>query len=114
MRLSNVERRRCGLLPSLLAALVPGAALAQLSTTIGPNRLVDVIQVDDRETQLDLTIIFNCSMRFVTNVPANEGREVHIQLVPLADCRVSPFAQIPSENPPISGGTNILASARVE
>ena len=113
MQLSNVERRLSWLVLSLLAALAPGAAFAQIST-IGPNRLVDVIQVDDRETQIDLTIIFNCSMRFVTNVPANEGREVHIQLVPLADCRVSPFGPIASENPPLSGGANIVTGARLE
>src|SRR5215475_1548929 len=113
MRLSNVERRLCWLGMGLFAALAPGAAFAQISS-IGPTRLVDVIQVDERDAQVDLTIIFNCSMRFVTNVPANEGREVHIQLVPLADCRVSPFAQIASENPPLSGGANIVTGARVD
>jgi hypothetical protein len=73
-----------------------------------------VIQVDDHENQADVTMVFSCSMRFVTNVPANEGREVRIQFVPLADCRVNPFNQIPSEIPPLSGGTNIVTGARVE
>lgn len=93
--------------------LAAGVAFAQLSNT-GPARLVDVIQVDDHENQVDLTMVFNCSMRFVTNVPASEGREVHIQLVPLADCRVSPFGQIASENPPLSGGGKIVTAARLE
>jgi tetratricopeptide (TPR) repeat protein len=95
-----------------LAACAAGGALAQISA--GPNRLVDVIQVDDHEHQADVTMVFSCSMRYVTNVPANEGREVRIQFVPLADCRVSPFEQIPSEIPPLSGGTNIVTAARVE
>ncbi|HEX8783480.1 MAG TPA: SPOR domain-containing protein, partial [Steroidobacteraceae bacterium] len=51
---------------------------------------------------------------FVTNIPANEGREVRIQFVPLPDCRVSPFGQIPAEIPPLSGGANIVTGARVE
>jgi hypothetical protein len=112
MRRSSVERRLCWLILGPLAALAAGGALAQISA--GPNRLVDVIQVDDHENQADITMVFSCSMRFVTNVPANEGREVRIQFVPLADCRVSPFNQIPAEIPPLSGGTNIVTGARVE
>jgi hypothetical protein len=95
-----------------LAAFAASGALAQISA--GPNRLVDVIQIDDRENQADVTMVFSCSMRFVTNIPANEGREVRIQFVPLPDCRVNPFDQIPSEIPPLSGGTNIVTGARVE
>ena len=96
-----------------LAALAAGGAFAQISTS-GPTRLVDVIQVDEHDNQADVTMVFGCSMRFVTNLPANEGREVQIQLAPLADCRVSPFSQAPSEIPPFSGGTNIVTGARVE
>src|ERR1700756_4651586 len=113
MRRSSAERRLRWLILGPLAALAAGGAHAQLSATV-PNRLVDVIQVDDHENQADVTMLFNCSMRFVTNVPANEGREVHIQLVPLADCRVNPLGQIPAEIPPLSAGGNIVTGARVE
>jgi len=112
MQRSSVERRLRRLVMGLLAAFVAGGALAQIPA--GPNRLVDVIQVDEHENQVDVTMVFSCSMRFVTNVPANEGREVRIQFVPLADCRVSPFNQIPAEIPPLSGGANIVTAARVE
>ena len=91
MRRSSVEGRRCSVSIGLLAVFVVGVASAQMSTT--PQRLVDVIEVSDREGQVDLTVVFNCSMRFVTNLPASEGSEVHIQLVPLSDCGVSPFGQ---------------------
>src|SRR6516164_8281321 len=114
MPVSNVERRLCWLVMGPLAALAAGGACAQISA-VGPSRLVDVIQVDDHENQVDISLVFNCSMRFVTNVPANEGREVNIQLVPLADCRVSSFgSQIGTETPPLSGGGNIVTSARVQ
>src|SRR5215469_11470830 len=112
MRSSNVERRRCGTFMGLLAAL--GASVASAQMPIGPQRLVEVIEVSDRDGQVDLTVVFNCSMRFVTNLPASQGSEVHIQLVPLTDCGVSPFSQIPSEIPPLSGGAGIITAARVE
>src|SRR5207245_10316794 len=50
----------------------------------------------------------------VTSLPASEGKEVHIQLAPLADCGVSPMSQIASETPPVSGGSSIVTAARVE
>ncbi len=109
---SSTERWLSGLTLFVLV-LLPGPALAQRNPG-GPARLVDVIEVNEREGQVDLTMIFSCSMRFVTNLPASEGREVHIQLVPLGDCGVNPLAQIPSENPPLSGGADIVAAARME
>ena len=112
MRRSNVESRWCRACLGLLAAFGVGVASAQMPTA--PQRLVDVIEVSDREGQIDLTVVFNCSMRFVTNLPANEGSEVHIQLVPLSDCGVNPFGQIPSEIPSVSGGAGIVTAARVE
>src|SRR5215472_12472152 len=112
MRRSSVELRRRGTLMGLLAALGVGVASAQMSAP--PPRLVDVIEVSERDGQVDLTVVFSCSMRFVTNLPASQGTEVHIQLVPLSDCGVSPFGQIPSEIPPLSGGAGIVTAARVE
>jgi tetratricopeptide (TPR) repeat protein len=112
MRRSSVEIRRRGSFLGLLAALGVGVASAQISSV--PQRLVDVIEVSEREGQVDLTVVFNCSMRFVTSLPASQGSEVHIQLVPLTDCGVNPFGQIPSEIPPLSGGAGIVSGARVE
>ena len=112
MRRSSVELLRSGTFTVLLAALGVGVASAQISR--GPQRLVDVIEASDRDGQVDLTVVFSCSMRFVTNLPASEGKEVHIQLVPLSDCGVNPFGQIPSEIPPLSGGAGIITAARLE
>src|SRR6516165_6555425 len=112
MRRSSVEFRRHGTFMGLLAVLGVGAASAQIPNAA--QRLVDVIEVSERDGQVDLTVVFSCSMRFVTNLPASQGTEVHIQLVPLSDCGVSPFGQIPSEIPPLSGGAGIITAARVE
>jgi hypothetical protein len=112
MRRSGIELRRCGTCLGLLATLGVGVASAQISGP--PQRLVDVIEVSEGTGQVDLTVVFNCSMRFVTNLPASQGSELHIQLVPLTDCGVNPFGQIASENPPLSGGAGIVTAARVE
>jgi hypothetical protein len=110
---SSTERLLPGLALAALAALGAAGAFAQ-TPLAGVRRLVDVIEVNDHEDQVDLTMVFNCSMRYVTSLPASEGKEVHIQLAPLADCGVSPMSQIASETPPVSGGSNIVTAARVE
>src|SRR6184192_3616843 len=110
---SSTERWLCRLALASLAALGAAGAFAQ-TPLAGVRRLVDVIEVNDHEDQVDLTMVFNCSMRYVTSLPASEGKEVHIQLAPLADCGVSPMSQIASETPPVSGGSSIVTAARVE
>jgi tetratricopeptide (TPR) repeat protein len=110
---SGAERWLLRLAAGALSVLAGPAAFAQLPAG-GPSRLVDVIEVSERDEQADITIVFNCSMRFVNTVPASEGTEVHIQLAPLPDCNVNPFAQLPTDNPPLSGAGNILGGARLE
>jgi len=110
---SGAERRLVRLAVCALGALAGPSALAQI-TPSSQGRFVQVIQAAQHDQQVDLTVVFNCSMRFVNSVPASEGAEVHIQLVPLADCGVSPFGQITTEIPPFSGASGILSGARVE
>ncbi|HYL71137.1 MAG TPA: SPOR domain-containing protein, partial [Candidatus Dormibacteraeota bacterium] len=113
MQSSNAERRLPRLTLLFAALLGAGVASAQISTR-GISRLIDVVEVNDHEDQVDLTMIFNCSMRFITSLPASEGRQVHIQLAPLPDCGLSPLSQIQPETPPVSGGANIILGARVD
>src|SRR5260370_42231719 len=87
----------------LLAALGARGAFAQLPIS-GPARLVNVIEVNDHEDQVDLTMVFNCSLRFVTSLPASEGRQVHVQLAPMPDCGVSPLSQVLVETRTVAGG----------
>lgn len=110
---SSIERWLYRLILVSLAALSATGAWAQFSPAL-PTRLLNVIDVSDREDQVDLTILFNCSMRFVTSVPASEGQQVHITLAPLPDCGVGLLTQIAPELPPVSGGANIVSAARVE
>jgi tetratricopeptide (TPR) repeat protein len=113
MRRSITDARPHCLALILLAALGARGAFAQIGIS-GPARLVNVIEVNDHEDQVDLTMVFNCSMRFITSLPASEGKQVHIQLAPMPDCGVSPLSQLLAETPPVSGGANILTAARVD
>jgi tetratricopeptide (TPR) repeat protein len=113
MRRSITDSRPYCLALILLAALGARGAFAQRAIS-GPARLVNVIEVNDHEDQVDLTMVFNCSMRFITSLPASEGRQVHIQLAPMPDCGVSQLSQLLAETPPVSGGANILTAARVD
>ncbi len=79
----------------------PGAQAQMVPLT--PLRLMNVIDVSEHEDQVDLAILFNCSMRFVSAIPVSEG-QVHLQLAPLADCGVTPLTQISPEIPPVSRG----------
>lgn len=96
------------------AALLAGAPAPAQIVSAGPNRLVNVIDVAEQEDKVDLTMMFNCRMRFVSNLPASEGKEVRIQLAPLPDCGLSPLALIATETPPVLGGAGIVRSARME
>jgi hypothetical protein len=112
---SSIERRLHRLVFLLLALFGATGAWAQFSLST-PSRLLSVIEVSERKDQhqVDVTLIFNCSMPFVTSVPAKEGKPVDLQRAPLADCGVGPLTQIAPEIPPLSGGHNIIGSARAE
>lgn len=109
MRVSSIRRR----IPQLAFTLL-GILLASASTGQVPIRLVDMVEVSDHEDQVDLTVQFNCSVRYITNLPASEGAEVRVQLQPLQDCGVLPGNPIASELPPLSGGAGIVSAVRVE
>src|SRR5690242_9168552 len=110
MRHSSV--RRGGV--CALAALGVMVSAAQGQIGRGPARFVDVVEVTDHDDQVDITVQFNCSMRYIAHLPASEGTEVRVQLQPLPDCGVAPGSQIPGELPPLSGGNGIVSAVRVD
>ena len=104
---------------------IKAAALLALlvldSVTVGaqtPARLVEVIDIDERENQVDVTLQFSCSLHYAGHTPASEGSEVQLRLRPGRDCGAfaspSGGAELASEIPPVSGPRGILESARLE
>ena len=71
---SSTRRRLCAAALGSVGALLAGSALAQTALQ-QPQRLVDVVEVSDHDDQVDLAIQFNCSMRYLTHVPASEGAD---------------------------------------
>lgn len=87
-------------------------------TAQGPSRLIDVIDVDERESQVDITLQFNCSLHYAGHAPASEGPEVRLRLRIDRDCGVTGSlaagGEITTEIPPISGPRGIVTAARLE
>lgn len=109
----------------LLTALAPGFVAAQGRGTgrpqlqpQGPAKLIDVIDIDERESQVDVTLQFNCSLHYAGHSPASDGPEVRLRLRIDRDCGVTGSlaagGEITTEIPPISGPRGIVAAARLE
>jgi hypothetical protein len=81
---------------------------------VGGTRAVDVIEVSERGNNVDVTVQFGCSMRYITHLPAAEGTELRVQLQPLPDCGAIGSSAFTTELPPVSGGGEVVDSARVE
>jgi tetratricopeptide (TPR) repeat protein len=89
-----------------------------------PSRLVDVIDIDEHDNQVNITLQFNCSLHYAGHSPASEGSELRLRLRPDRDCgaAASPSAggslsasgEVPTEIPPISGPRGVLSTARLE
>ena len=121
----SIKALRHLLLASALIALAPGFSAAQMRgigaprlQPQGPSRLIDVIDIDERESQVDVTLQFNCSLHYAGHAPANEGPEVRLRLRVDRDCGVTgtlaASGEITTEIPPISGPRGIVAAARLE
>ena len=113
MRRSEAWRRAATLAIVSWGTLMGRPALAQLSAQPS-GRLVDVVEVDQHESQVDITVSFNCSMRYLTHLPASRGRQIIVTLQPLADCGLGPLARILAEIPPISGARHVLSAVRLD
>jgi tetratricopeptide (TPR) repeat protein len=111
---SSIRRRLTRLLAAASLLLwLSGIALGQVGVR-GPGRFVDIVEVSEHDDQIDITAQFNCSVRYVTHLPASEGTELRVQLQPLPDCGVAPGVPVASELPPLSGGAGVLTAVRVD
>ena len=70
MRRSAISRWLRRTATAWLSTLVTAAAYAQLGAA-PPVRLVDIVEVIDHDDQVDITGQFNCSVRYITHLPAS-------------------------------------------
>jgi tetratricopeptide (TPR) repeat protein len=73
---------------SILTCLV-FAALALLSAEAGADaaaRLVEEIGVARQGANYTVTVLFGCTVRYVSHTPADAGDVLHVRVVPGADC----------------------------
>jgi tetratricopeptide (TPR) repeat protein len=113
MRRSDAWRRAATLTVLLWGSLAGGRGLAQIPAQ-PPARLIDVVEVEDHGTQVDITVNFNCSMRYLTHLPATHGNRLTIELQPLPDCRLEPLSRILGEIPPLSGARRVVSSVHLD
>ena len=99
--------------PTLRPGVAPTLPIAPT-----PSRLIDVIDIDEHENLVDITLQFNCSLHYAGHSPASEGTELRLRLRPDRDCgaasSMTASAEVPTEIPPISGPRGILSTARLE
>jgi hypothetical protein len=74
MRRSSIRSRIGAATLASLGTLLASNAFAQIGGA-GPTRFVDIVEVTDHDDQVDLTVQFNCSVRYITHLPASEGSE---------------------------------------
>ena len=83
-----------------------------------PAHLIEVIDIDERDNQVDITLQFSCSLRYAGHTPASEGAELQVRLRPAKDCGAfaSPTggAALAGEIPPVSGPRGVLDGTRLE
>jgi hypothetical protein len=78
---------------------------------LGP--LVQVIDADERDDHVDISIQFSCSVRYISNTPMSRGTTTTITLRLGPDCG-SLLNIFPPEMPLVGGGGQLVTGARVD
>lgn len=84
------------------------------AATLSPPQfgpLVQVIDAQEREDHVDISVQFSCSVRYISNTPVSRGTSTTITLRLGPECNVGPF---PPEQPLVGGGGELVTGARVD
>ena len=82
-----------------------------MAPQLGP--LVQVIDADERDDHVDISIQFSCSVRYISNTPMSRGTTTTITLRLGPDCG-SLLNVFPPEMPLVGGGGQLVTGARVD
>lgn len=88
-----------------------GAMLASTACGQSAARIVESVDVLRAPTHIDVALLFNCHIRYVTHAPAAEGEEIRIRVSLAADCGSS--GSLRGESPPVPADGEILRSVEL-
>ena len=74
--------RKCATVTAIVVGVMAVTAQAQQLS----GRLVDAVDMTERDDRIDISLIFGCGLRYLTHTPASEGDALQIHFVPLSDC----------------------------
>src|SRR5882672_7973353 len=75
-------------------------------------RLVDAVDANERADHIDISIIFGCSLRYLSHAPASEGDSVRLRFTALPDC--GNLAGALSSLPPLDAVKGAVRSIEAE
>src|SRR5271169_2889256 len=109
------EPRPLARLPALFAGFF-SLAVSALAWCAAPpigGPLVQLIDADEREDHTNVSIVFSCSVHYITNTPVDHGTGTTITLRLGPDCG-SLLNVVPPELPLVGGGGQLVTGARVD
>src|SRR5512145_410491 len=68
------------------SAALCAAALAAAPAFGQSLRIMDAVDAVRTPTHIDVAVLFNCDVRYVTHSPASQGEEVHVRITLGDDC----------------------------
>jgi hypothetical protein len=95
-----------------LLALCGNAVSAPLAGT-SYTPLVQVIDADEREGHVDISVQFSCTVHYIGNAPLNHGKSTTVTLRLGADCG-SLLNSVTPEFPLVGGGGELVTGATLE
>jgi tetratricopeptide (TPR) repeat protein len=113
---SNPRRRALWLCASgsvLLCSSLKGVAAPPIIQIPQMGPLVQVIDANERDDHVDISVQFSCSARYISNTPISHGSSTTITLRLGPDCG-SLLNVFPPEVPLVGGGGQLVTGARVD
>jgi tetratricopeptide (TPR) repeat protein len=92
---------------------LPAAARAAAGSVLSLGPMVQLIDTQELEDHVEISVQFACSVRYVSNTPVSHGTGTTITLRLGPDCGTQ-FSSIPPELPLVGGGGQLVTGARVD
>jgi hypothetical protein len=107
------ERRDSATWLFALLSAVSGPALGAQLGGLPNTQLVQVVDAEEREGHVDISVQFSCTVHYIGNAPLNHGKGTTITLRLGADCG-SLLNSVTPEFPLVGGGGQLVTGATLE